>query len=96
MFSLKMKVVISCVCVMCLNTQSCPALLIPWTRICQVPQYMEFSRQEYWSGLTFPPLGDLPDSGIKRTSLVFPALAGRLFTNYTIWEGQSSVRSIKA
>ena len=26
---------------------------------------MEFSRQEYWSGLPFPPLGDLPDPGVK-------------------------------
>ena len=29
---------------------------------------MEFSRQEYWSGLPFPPPGDLPDPGIKPTS----------------------------
>ena len=41
---------------------------------------MEFSRQEYWSGLTFPPPGDLPDPGIEPTSLVSPALAGRFFT----------------
>ena len=32
---------------------------------------MEFSRQEYWSGLPFPPIGDLPDPGIKPKS---PAL----------------------
>ena len=32
---------------------------------------MEFSRQEYWSGLPFPPPGDLPNPGIKP---VFPAL----------------------
>ena len=32
---------------------------------------MEFSRQEYWSGLTFPSPGDLPDPGIKPRS---PAL----------------------
>jgi len=32
---------------------------------------MEFSRQEYWSGLPFPSLGDLPDPGIKHR---FPAL----------------------
>ena len=38
---------------------------------------MEFPRQEYWSGLPFPSLGDLPDTGIKPTS---PALAGRFFT----------------
>ena len=37
---------------------------------------MEFSRQEYWSGLTFPTLGHLPNSWIKFTSLVSPASAG--------------------
>ena len=31
----------------------------------QAPPSMEFPRQEYWSGLPLPPLGDLPDSGIK-------------------------------
>ena len=36
--------------------------------------------QEYWSGLPFPPPGDLPDPGIKPASLVSPALAGRPFT----------------
>ena len=38
---------------------------------------MGFSRQEYWSGLPFPPPGDLPNSGIKPAS---PVLAGRFFT----------------
>ena len=31
----------------------------------QVPLFMGFSRQEYWSGLPFPPPGDLPDPGIE-------------------------------
>ena len=38
---------------------------IPWTVACQAPLPMEFSRHEYWSGLPFPTLGDLPDSGIE-------------------------------
>ena len=38
---------------------------------------MEFSRQEYWSGLSFSSPGDLPDPGIEPRS---PALAGRFFT----------------
>ena len=44
----------SWVCV--LVAQSCPALcdLTPWTVGRQVPLSMEFSRQEYWSGLPFP------------------------------------------
>ena len=41
---------------------------------------MEFPRQEYWSGLSFPPLGDLPDPGIELKSLVAPTLAGGFFT----------------
>ena len=41
---------------------------------------MEFSRQEYWSGLSFSSPGDLPDPGIESVSLVSLALAGRFFT----------------
>ena len=37
----------------------------PWTVAYQGPQSMEFSRQEYWSGLPFPSPGDLPDPEIK-------------------------------
>ena len=56
--------------------QSCPTLCNPWTVARQAPLFMGFSRQEYWSGLPFPPLGNLPDPGIEPTSLVSPALAG--------------------
>ena len=38
---------------------------IPWTIDRQAPLSMGFSRQEYWSGLPFPPPGDLADPGIK-------------------------------
>ena len=41
---------------------------------------MGFSRQEYWSGLPCPPLGDLPHPRIKPTSLSSPALSDRFFT----------------
>ena len=41
---------------------------------------MEFTRQEYWSGLPLPTPGGLPDSGIEPTSPASPALADRLFT----------------
>ena len=44
------------------------------------PLSMEFSRQEYWSGLPFPTPGDLSNSGIEPVSLASPALAGRFFT----------------
>ena len=36
-----------------------------WTIAYQAPQSMEFSRQEYWSGLPFPSPGDLPNPGIE-------------------------------
>ena len=40
----------------------------PWTVAYQAPQSMEFSRQEYWSGLPFPSPGDLPHPGIEPVS----------------------------
>ena len=41
---------------------------------------MGFSRQEYWSGLPYPPPGDLPNPGIETASLMSPVLAGGFFT----------------
>ena len=49
-------------------------------------QSMGFPRQEYWSGLPFPPPGDLPDTGIKPASLMSPVLVGRYFTTSDTWE----------
>ena len=43
-------------------------LAIPWTVAHQASPSMEFSRQEYWSGLPFPSPGDLPDPGIEPRS----------------------------
>ena len=53
-----------------LVTKSCPTLETPWNVTHQAPLSMEFSRQEYWSGLPRPSPGDLPDPG---TELVSPA-----------------------
>ena len=53
---------------------------------CSPPDSSGFSRQEYWSGLPFPPSGDLPDSEIKPVSLTSPALAGGFFTTSAAWE----------
>ena len=53
------------------SAKSCPTLGIPQTVAHQAPLSMEFSRQEYWSGLLFPSPGDLPDPGIEPRS---PAL----------------------
>ena len=46
----------------------------------QAPLSMEFFRQEYWSGLPFPPPGDLPDPGIEPVSPSASELAGGFFT----------------
>ena len=42
--------------------------MTPWTVAHQAPLSVEFSRQEYWSELTFPSPGDLRDPGIKARS----------------------------
>ena len=49
----------------------------PWTVTLQAPLSMSFPRQEYWSGLPFPSLGDLSDWWNERLSA---SLAGRFFT----------------
>ena len=45
----------------------------PWTVVRQASLSMGFSRQEYWSGLPFPSLGDLPDTGIEHVSSALQA-----------------------
>ena len=45
----------------------------PWAVGYQAPPSMEFSRQEYWSGLPFPSPGDLPDPGIELVSSAMQA-----------------------
>ena len=62
----------------------------PWTIAHQAPLSMRFFRQEYWSGLPCPPLGDLPNPGIEPASLKSPALRGRFFTTNTAWSGSLS------
>ena len=46
---------------------------VPWTAAHQAPLTMEFSRQEWWSGLPFPSPGDLPDPGVESRSSVLQA-----------------------
>ena len=61
----------------------------PWTIACQAPLSMEFSRQEYWSGLSFPSPGDLPDPEMELAS---PALASGFFT--TVPPGKPSIYAL--
>ena len=53
-----------------LNCFSCFWLFATlWTVACQAPLSLGFSRQEYWSGLPYPPPEDLPNPGIEPRSL---------------------------
>ena len=70
-----------CVCVCMLSRFSHVQLFATlWTVAGQAPLSMRFSRQEYWSGLPFPSLGDITNPGIKPTSPASPALASGFFT----------------
>ena len=57
-----------------------------WAITLQAPLSLEFSRQEYGSGLPCPLPGDLPNRGIKSTFLRSPALAGAFLTTSDTWE----------
>ena len=54
----------------------------------QAPQSMEFSRQDYCSGLPFPPPWDLLNPVIEPVTPMVPALAGSFFTTSASWEAQ--------
>ena len=59
-----------------------------WNIACQTPLSMGFSRQEYWSRWPCPSLGELPNPGIKPTSLSSLTLAGGFFTTIVSLEYQ--------
>ena len=63
-------------CCCCSVTKSCLTLTTAWTVTRKAPLSMKFPGPEYWSGLPFPSLGDLPDPVIEPTS---PTLAGGFF-----------------
>ena len=56
-----------------------------WMVAGQAPLSVGFFRQEHWSGLPFPPPGDLPHPGMEPMSLMSPASAGRFFTTSSMW-----------
>ena len=61
------------------SLSSVQLFVTPWTVAHQAPPSMEFSRQDYWSGLPFPSPGDLPDPGIK------PGSPADTINNYFLW-----------
>ena len=66
---------------MCLDAQSCLILCDPMDSKQPGSPVHGFSRQESWSGLLFPPPGDLLDPGIESESLMSPATAPREIGN---------------
>ena len=58
----------------------------PWTVAHQTPLSMEFSRQEYWSEFPLSTPGDLPNPGIKPTSLMCPAVADKCHLGIQTWK----------
>ena len=73
------------------RVQLCTTL---WTVGHQDLLSMGFSRQENWSGLPFPPPGDLPDTEIEFTSPAYPVLAGGFFTTSATWEAWHNVLKV--
>ena len=69
--------VISCAVHGCCHVR---LFVIPWTEVRQAPLSMGFSRQEYWSRLSFPSPRDLPNPEMEPISHASPALAGGFFT----------------
>ena len=82
------NVSISMCCVVLHHFSHVPLFATLWTVAYQAPLSVGFSRQEYWSGMPFPPSQDLPDPRIQPVSLKSPALSGRLFTTGAIWEAR--------
>ena len=64
----------------------------PWTAAHQAPLSMGFSRQDYWSGLPFPSLGDLPDAGIK---LIISCIGRQILYHWATWEALNQLHSNK-
>ena len=78
-------------CVSAKLLQLCPTLCNHMDGSCQVPLFMGFPRQEYWSRLMCPPPGDLPVPGIEPKSPVSPALqvgSWPLVPPEQLWSGE--------
>ena len=71
-----------------LFVQLCLTLCDPMDSLHQAPLSMEFSRQEHWSGVPFPPLGDLHNPGAKPRS---SHIAGKFFT---VWATREAISGL--
>ena len=74
------------VCTVCAQSLSRVRLLVtPWTGARQAPLSMAFFKQEYWSGLPFPPPWGTPNPGIELMYLVTPKIASGFFSPLSHW-----------
>ena len=73
----------------------CILFVMPWTTAHLAPLSMEFSRQEYWSGLPFSSPGDLPDAGIEPQSPVLQAVSGTVGGSFTDWATRELLDTVK-
>ena len=75
------------------HAQLCPTLCHLWAVANHNSPSIGFSRQEYWSGLPFPPPGDLPYPGIEPESPMSPALTGRFLVAESPDAAAASIQS---
>ena len=83
-------------CVWCVHAQSLSRVWLfatPRTVDLQAPLSMEFSRQEYWSALPFPAPGDLPNPGIKPSSV--SCIGRQILYHFDTWEAPTSNECLK-
>ena len=83
-----------CLCAVLSHFSRVQLFATPWIVDCQAPLSMDFPGNNYCSGLSCPPPGDLLNPGIKPTSLMSPELAGRFFTTGASWEADSLWRVV--
>ena len=79
-FSSTSKIEVQLTCLNSKSLQSCLTFVTLWTVAYQALLFLGLSRQESWSGLPYPPPGNLPQPGIKPTSLMSPTLTFGFFT----------------
>ena len=76
---------VACVCMHAQSFSRVRLFATLWTVARQPPLSIGFSRQEYWSGLSWPSSGDLPYPGIEQASPASPASTGEFF-HWATWE----------
>ena len=79
-----------------LVAKSCPTIATPCTADHQAPLSLRFLRQEYWSGLPFSSLGDLPEPGIEPRSAALQGISDEQDMIFCSRRAQNSYNTSKA